>query len=249
MPDYLVYLTAGYNPEFSKLVDLCVKSILATHDRSKIDICIMCDEHYVQYVNHLPVKIHITGTNTTPVMASLRKLEVFNIDDIYKYKKVLFLDGDILVTKSLLPIFEAASDPAKLYVFEEDEYKTPHTSVYFSNMTYTPEELKILEENNIKGFNCGQFLFTPTPEMKQHFTNIILKMNNFKGEFHYEQSFMNVYFNLQHTLTDRTMLKEHVKIYPEYNTYYPSKTIIHFTGTLDKYTKLERMISIIAFKD
>jgi len=248
MPDYLVYLTVGYNPEFSKLVDLCVKSILATNDTSNIDICIMCDDQYSQYIRHLPVKIHITGTNATPVIASMRKLEVFNIPGIEKYKKILFLDGDILITKSLLPIFEAATDPTKLYVFEEIEYDNPHTSIYFSHVTYTPEELKMFEDNNIKGFNCGQFLFAPTPDMKQHFMNIITKMNNFKGQFHYEQSFMNVYFNTNPTLTDRTMLQEHVKIYPEYKTYYPSKTIIHFTGTTE-YTKLERMVSIIAFKD
>lgn len=249
MPDYLVYLTVGYNPEFSKLVDLCVKSILATNDKSKIDICIMCDDRYIEYVRHLPVNFHITGTNTTPVISSMRKLEVFNMPDIQKYKRILFLDGDILVTKSLLPLFEAATDDEKLYVFEETKYKNPHTSIYFSHLTYTPEEIKVLEDNNIKGFNCGQFIFTPTPEMKQHFANIILKMNNFKGQFHYEQSFMNVYFNLKHdTLTDRTMLQEHVQIYPEYKTYYPSKTIIHFTGTTE-YTKLERMVSILFFAD
>lgn len=248
MPEYLVYLTVGYNPEFSKLVDLCVKSILATNDKSMIDICIMCDNHYVQYISHLPVKIHITGTNTTPVISSMRKLEVFNIPNIEKYKKILFLDGDILVTKSLVPIFEAATDINKLYVFEERDYNDPHTSIYFSHLTYTPEELNILEKRNIKGFNCGQFLFTPTTEMKNHFSNIIQKMNNFDGQFHYEQSFMNVYFNLNHTLTDRNMLQEHVKIYPEYKTHYPSKTIIHFTGTTE-YTKLERMVSILTFSD
>lgn len=244
MADYLVYLTVGYNPEFSKLVDLCVNSILEVGGNG-IDICIMCDCDYVEYVKHLPVKFHITGTNNSPVIASMRKLEVFNIPGIEKYKKVLFLDGDILVTKSLIPIFEAATDFSKLYVFEETDYENPHTSVYFSHVNYTPEQLKFLEENNIKGFNCGQFLFTPTPMMKQIFSTIIKNMNNFTGEFHYEQSFMNVFFNINHQLTDRTMLQNHVQIYPEYKTHYPSKTIIHFTGTT-QYTKLERMVSILS---
>ena len=243
MPDYLVYLTVGYNPEFAKLVDLCVTSILATNDKSIIDICVMCDDQYSKYIRHLPVKIHITQTNTTPVISSMRKLEVFNIPLISNYKKVLFLDGDILVKKSLIPLFESASDINKLYVFEETDYENPHTSIYFSHLTYTPEELKILNDNNIKGFNCGQFLFTPTLQMQEIFSNIISKMNNFKGQFHYEQSFMNVFFNLNHTLTDRNMLQQHVQIYPEYNTTYPSKTIIHFTGTT-QYTKLERMLSL-----
>lgn len=242
MQDYLVYLTVGYNPEFSKLVDLCVNSILATNDTSKIDICIMCDNHYVQYISHLPVKIHITDTNTTPVIASMRKLEVFNISGIEKYKKVLFLDGDILIKKSLIPIFEAATDITKLYVYEEIDYENPHTSIYFSHLAYTPEQIEFLNHHNIKGFNCGQFLFTPTPIIKQIFSSIISHMNNFKGQFHYEQSFMNVFFNINNTLTDRTMLQEHVQIYPEYKKDYPTKTIIHFTGTTE-YTKLERMIA------
>lgn len=226
---YLVYLTAGYNPLFSKLIDVCVKTILRVTDTAKVDICVMCDQEYSQYINHLPVKIHITDKSPTAMISSMRKLEVFNIENIMNYERVLFLDGDIVVTKSLIPLFEAATDPTKLYVLEET-FENPHTLNFFSLLSYTPEEIKALDDQNIKGFNCGQFLFTPTIEMKTHFANIINHICGYTGIYFYEQSFMNVYFNARYTILDTKLLMEHVKIFPEENVMYEDKRIIHFTG-------------------
>jgi alpha-N-acetylglucosamine transferase len=126
---YLVYLTVGHDPFFAILVELCVNSILATTDNSKIDICIMCSSDYQQYVSHLPVKIHLTGWTESAMLSSMRKLEVFNVQNIFDYERVLFLDGDIIVQKSLIPLFEAVTDSSKLYIFNE-YYKGQHNHIY-----------------------------------------------------------------------------------------------------------------------
>jgi len=244
---YLVYLTVGHDPFFAKLVELCVNSILATTDNSKIDICIMCSSDYQQYVSHLPVKIHLTGWTESAMLSSMRKLEVFNVQNIFDYERVLFLDGDIIVQKSLIPLFEAVTDSSKLYIFNE-YYKGQHNHIYFSLLQYTSEELQYLDDNNIIGFNCGQFIFTPTLEMKDHFTNIIHKILNHKGEYFYEQSFMNVYFNMRHTMLDNKLLNDYVRLFPDDGVAYDDKTIIHFAGLLpgqtirDKYDKMVRFL-------
>ena len=226
---YLVYLAVGHDPFFAKMVEICVKSIIATTDNSKIDICIMCDSEYQQYVSHLPVKIYLTGKSATAMGSSMRKVEVFDIPNIHDYERVLFLDGDIIVTKSLIPLFEAATDSEKFYVFKE-HWQNQHSHIFFSLLQYTQEELKYLNDNNIVGFNCGQFLFTPTLEMKEHFHNVINSINNHKGDYFYEQSFMNVYFNKRHTMLENTLLNEYVRLFPEHNILYDTKTIIHFAG-------------------
>lgn len=244
---YLVYLSVGHDPFFVKMVDICVNSILATTDNSKIEICVMCDSEYQQYLSHLPVKIHLTDKSLTAMSSSMRKVEVFNIENIHDYERVLFLDGDIIVTKSLIPLFEAASDPSKFYVFKE-HYKHQHSHIFFSLLKYTQEELNYLNDNNIVGFNCGQFLFAPTLEMKEHFNNVVNSMTNYKGEYFYEQSFMNVYFNKRHTMLNNTLLNEYVHLFPIDDVLYEDKSIIHFAGLLpgqtirDKYDKMVRYL-------
>jgi alpha-N-acetylglucosamine transferase len=244
MAEYLVYFTVGHNPEFAKLLKLCVKSIEMTNDMSKIDICIMSDAEYTtKYLGDISANFHTTEPTNSPEKSSMRKLEVFNIENIMNYKRILFLDCDIVVTKSLLPIFERATDINKLYVFEETHYNAPHTSICFSHLTYTPEELKMLKDNNILGFNCGQFLFTPTSQMKTIFDEMVVKMASFTGKYFYEQSFMNVFFNLNHELTERKMLQDFVRIFPQNKEKYPTKTIIHFTGT-DSSSKYSGMMYV-----
>ncbi len=227
--DYLIYLTAGYDPEFSKLTQLCIQSIREHNDMSKIDIVILCDKEYSRYLVDFGSNIHITETNTTAMMSSMRKLEIFSWPKVKDYKRVLFLDSDIIVSKSLIPIFESADNEHILYVFEES-YVSPHGSQYFSLLNYTSEQETMLNNKNIKGFNCGQFLFTPNESMENHFEEILKMIKNHNGSYYYEQSFMNVYFNLRSELTNRTLLNEHIQLFPDHNVLYPTKTIVHFTG-------------------
>jgi hypothetical protein len=47
--------------------------------------------------------------------------------------------------------------------------------------------------------------FLNNETMKQHFDNILDMVENYEGEYYYEQSFMNKYFNLKN-LTDLTVI-------------------------------------------
>ena len=74
-------------------------------------------------------------------------------------------------------------------------------------MDYEGDELVFLYENNVRVFNAGFFGFLNNEAMKQHFDNILEMVKNFKGEYYYEQSFMNKYFNLKN-LTDLTVIND-----------------------------------------
>lgn len=230
-PKYLVYLTVGFHPDFARLTELCVRSIRENNDMSLIDICVMCDESYAPLVAPLDTNLHITGQNPTAVCASMRKLEVFDLPNIYDYDQVLFLDSDIVVCGNLVPIFEEAAAAGNHFFhgYEED-YNDPHRAPWFSLYTYDETEIRALDAAGIRGMNAGQFLFAPTAQMKGHFDAIREMVRTHKGHYHYEQSFVNVYFNRRPHLTERQVLQKYVRIYPTYDRYEPGKVIVHFNG-------------------
>ena len=243
-PKYLVYLTTGFHPHFAKLTELCVNSIRDNNDMSQLDICIMCDKNYTYLVERLNTKLFITDNNPTPVLAAMRKLEIFDLPGIDEYDQVMFLDSDIVVCGNLVPLFEEAAAVGKdrICAFEED-YKDPHRAPWFSMFTYEESQIQAMDAAGIRGINTGQFIFAPTPEMRGHFDAIRELARNHHGHSHYEQSYVNVYFNLRPDLTERQMLQKHVRIYPQFDCYDPSKVIVHFNGDGEHgpYIKLQKM--------
>ena len=156
----------------------------------------MCDEDYRHLIQDLKVDYTmITNKNSDPMQVSMRKVEIFAFPDINKFDKVIYLDSDIIITGDLNVIFDDIVERDKLYVFEESDDYREHNFKYFGLQNYTPDEIKSFSDRRIKVFNCGQFGFKVSEEMHAHFYNILYFMKNYKGEFYYEQSFMNYYFN------------------------------------------------------
>lgn len=208
----LIYFTVGFNPEYIELTYWCIYSLLYQGlSLENLDILIMCDQDYLKYVQEkLPswVKIMITDHNNCAMHASMRKIEIFNFVDIYQYDKILYLDSDIVTLKNIKVFFEKELDPNVLYVKSEN---VDHTSSFHSleSYKYTNEQMMFFKEHDIKPFSCGHFLFKNSIHMKQHFNNVIDLVKKYIGNFFYEQSFMNYYFNLNN-LTDPTFLDEYI---------------------------------------
>ena len=191
----LVYFVIGSDPQYSQLLEYCVTTIRCYPENDAYDILVMCDAEYAKYIEHLPVKIHITPANSTPMQASTRKTEIFKVPDIQKYDKILYLDADIVVTGGLAGIFERVTDTEKLYVKSDNG---SHTEIYWyrADTPYDTETLTRFKEHNILTFNCGQFAFKNSPSMKSHFESVCSTIDQvFDPNVHfYEQSFMNDYF-------------------------------------------------------
>jgi hypothetical protein len=81
--------------------------------------------------------------------------------------------------------------------------------------------------------------------MKNHFDNIRSMINEYKGEFFYEQSFLNVYFNKNNKTNRIVISNDNYKMHPIPHVNYEGK-LVHFCGgpgnALNKYTLMTRYI-------
>jgi len=122
------------------------------------------------------------------------------------YKKVFYLDCDIVVCSNILDIFETTSipqEPSKLAVVPERyiPLERAHTLVDYyrlKHLPYSKAQVDTFIKEKIYGFNCGHFVFVPTAEMKTHFDNVRELVRETVAEnkyYFYEQCFMNYYFN------------------------------------------------------
>jgi len=149
--------------------------------------------------------------------SSFKKLNIHSYD-ISNYDKIMYIDSDILVDVNLEYFFDQIHD-GKLYAFAETSNPEYHIKKFHSLLSYTEKELEFLVFNKIYVFNAGLFGFANSPSMKKHFEAIIAMKNDYEGEYYYEQSFMNVYFNLRN-LVDTTLINGSnckMNIYPKYD--------------------------------
>ena len=92
-------------------------------------------------------------------------------------------------------------------------------------------------------FNAGQFLFKNSTKMKAHFDNVNWFMQNWPGQYFFEQAFMNHYFCVN-AFTDATKFDKFVKLIPAGIMEAPHKdcTILHFIGpALDGAAKITHL--------
>ena len=203
-----MYFTVGGKPQYVAILKFCIETIRATCDENEAyDILVMCDENYKSNVSDIDnIDIMITPPNKDGVQASMRKVEIFSYDKIFNYDKVLYLDCDIVVKGSLSTLFDRIVDYTKLYVYKEFVIKVGMSGLYLwwnHPALLTAEIADEFTQSGIGFFNCGQFLFGVSQQMKQHFDNVLENIKNHTGSFFYEQSFMNEYFLLtKNTIQD-----------------------------------------------
>jgi lipopolysaccharide biosynthesis glycosyltransferase len=173
----------------------------------------------------------------------MNKLKIFDYENINKYNKIFFIDSDIIIHTNLNNIFDNLTKDNLLYVKKESlkSLREDHKNIFFSLQLYTEEQLDNFEKEKIFVFNAGQFGFFNSEQMKNHFNNINNLIINHKGEFFYEQSFMNHYFNLNKLKND-DILENKVRLFPEDNIKYENK-LVHFCGIGEGNPKYDRMLN------
>jgi len=232
----LVYFVIGSEPKYSQLLEYCINTIRCYPENDNYDIMVMCDAEYSQNIKHLPVRIHITESNVTAMQASMRKVEIFKAD-IEKYDKILYLDSDIVISGSLGSIFDCVEDPSKLYVKKEGS----HTDIYWSraDAPYDTATLNRFKDHGISSFNCGQFAFKKSPEMHQHFENVLQEIKAvFNPAVHfYEQVFMNNYFCTGEHLLYNLDTKCHIFNSAEQTHDFTGSIINHFANASCHWSK------------
>jgi len=198
----LIYFILFGNNEYIFLQRMLLKS-LNSQTYNNFDLLFITDEETKSTIQDIPelkkhnVYYHIVASTTDPVDASMQKLKIYEWENIYKYKNILFLDADIIVVGNVGTIFESESVKNNvIYSAVHNKNQSLHKTVYHCLIDYTEYQLHNFSEKNITAFNAGQFFFKNTSTMKSHFENINNFISKWDGRYFFEQSFINYYFNL-----------------------------------------------------
>lgn len=243
----LVYYVIGGNSDYVQVLRTSIDSLRTFNP--EVDVVIMCDENYASYVEEMlqsipykGIEIHLTPSNATHIIASMRKTEIFQYPSIWNYDRVLYLDCDICVGSSLAPIFNGISKDDVLYVVPEGTDFERHKCYYYSraDRPYDDQTLGHMQDNGIYVFNAGQFGFKVSATMQKHFKDVCQDKMSYDASIHfYEQSFMNAHFNPHCAVSYDIEKYVRLTLVPEVE---PSIVIYHFCGCGTPYTeKLQKM--------
>jgi Glycosyl transferase family 8 len=235
----LVYTLVTFDPTlYVNLIKIFLRSICLFSSRD-FDILIITDCKTHRLIESLPEAKALSllyldvAVDDDLFHALLRKLDIVNFGDFLKYRKILYLDCDIIVQHDLCRIFrEVKAVSNVLYAPEEGT----HDGKFWTLGLYRPIDFIEMKKRGIKSFNSGTFLFIPTREMLGHFKNVKRMAETFRGSHFYDQSFLNYYFNIRGMSSTR-YISQFVKMFPDRSRYYPNKTLIHFTGIGDRKSK------------
>jgi len=168
--------------------------------------------------------------------ASCCKLKIFQYDRINKYKKILYLDTDVLVNSDLNILFNLEISNDKVYALEEG--RIGH--IYWGGQFFATKNFDL----NTPAFSAGVLYFMNSVSIKMLFddTNIhistYLSKNN-KIPICLDQPFL-VYNSFVQEKYDNQMIKDYLENNPSELTH--TKIIYHFPGNPGSYnSKINKM--------
>ena len=235
----LIYFTAFCNDEYMELLKILLRS-LKNQPYQNFELLVITDEstklkiESLDEVGSFTINYHVVNSVKNPVDASMEKLKIYNWKNIDNYKRILFLDLDVVVIGNLESIFESVIKNNVFYSATHNHKQSMHKTHYHCLCDYTREQLMNFEKSGITSINAGQFLFTNTPTMKLHFDNINSFILQWDGRYFFEQSFLNHYFNLLE-MTDTKVFQEQFQFvsineHQKNNVFGPASVFVHFMG-------------------
>lgn len=245
----LIYFSAFGDPGYIDLAKPLIKG-LKNQPYKNFDLLFITDRktkkkiEKIKELSEFNVHYFIKGKITDPVESSMQKLKIYEFEKIREYKKILFLDLDILVVGDLSRVFEEKIHPNFIYSAIHKFSQNIHRTSYHTIQQYTDTHLEMLSRLNIFPFNAGQFLFINTSTMKKHFNNINNFIKKWDGKYFFEQSFMNTYFN---TLRISNVFKFKdqfcfisINSGDKHNILNPDSVFVHYMGSVgDPRSKLD----------
>lgn len=204
----LVYYTVGGDPKYVEMLKLSIESLRTASNMTNTHVMVMCDENYLDKLNDIKgvddFMIVQKGKNAMEI--SLQKINIMDYNKIDAYKKVLFLDCDIIVNRDIITdyldkleeigqSFDANDYMNKLHVCVEHTNALYHNEPWFGFKNYKKSQLALFHIKKQWVFNCGQFSFFVNDKMKKYFKDVQEIYARHRGPYYYEQSFMNIYFN------------------------------------------------------
>lgn len=207
---HLLYYTVFLNEEYVDLIELSLQSVFDCTPNINFDVLFITDEEHKEKILQKPITnkfncyFHILSTPFSGPRASMRKLTVFDYNNINLYEKILFLDCDAIAINDINTLFNLVTSPEKLYTGTNKNITTNSlSSPTHGLMFFSEKDLEIVVENYTKfiPFNAGQFVFYNTERMRGHFNNTRWLIKNWPGDLFFEQGPMNYYFVINNIST------------------------------------------------
>uniref|UniRef100_A0A6C0E387 Methyltransferase domain-containing protein n=1 Tax=viral metagenome TaxID=1070528 RepID=A0A6C0E387_9ZZZZ len=168
------------------------------------------------------VKFEINDTYNDIDKSCKARLDIFKLPSIINYKKVLYLDTDILVKDNINQLFDVCKEDI-LYVLEEGDIYSNYD--YWGNILFGDE---VNNYNDKTAFTSGILLFNNCEKIKYLFNkineDIIQRPYNFSC---YDQPYI-IYNAFKYNLYNNKLLKS-IVVNNDYNIY-SDKVIHHFPG-------------------
>ena len=212
---------------------LCLESILVYGNLdTNTDILVYTSTIFMNkikknYLYNYKIIFEINDIYNDIDKACKSRLDIFNLSSIIKYKKILYLDTDIIVKDDLNKVFDVCTENI-LYVLEEGEINHDFD---FWGKTLFGNETNDYEDKT--AFTSGILLFNNCEEIKNLFTkineDIIARPYYFSC---YDQPYI-IYNAFKYRLYNNKILKSYVV--NNDNNIHSDKVIHHFPGGVGHY--------------
>lgn len=234
----LIYILINFDTKvYLKMFELFFTALTKTSDLSKFDFLIITQkniEDKIKKIINNQINTHFLFVDKDPnlSLALLHKFDIIDFPKYLDYKKIMYIDIDILVIKDINILFKTITNIKDNIIYASKEGKPFDRFWTFSK--YNDDNVKFIKDNKITSFNSGTFIFKPSESMKEHFKNIKeIGMDYYlhNKPYFYDQSIMNYYFN-RVGLNNTILLTKYIQIFPEINKDYSksNKVILHFAG-------------------
>jgi FkbM family methyltransferase len=189
------------------------------------------------------IKFEINDEYTNLDKACKARLDIFNLDSVHNYSKILYLDTDILVKNDINKVFEVCKEDI-LYALEEgilEKCEKYEPSDSWGRILFG-DELKNYDDKS--AFTSGILLFNNCEIIKDLFNKINEDIINRPYYFHcYDQPYI-VYNAFKYNLFNNKILKS-LAVNSDSNIH-SNKVIHHFPGGPGVYkNKIDAMESFL----
>jgi hypothetical protein len=236
----LIYFTLGNNQNYTKLADLCVKSLYRNNYDGDFLFITDNKETLLNSISFKKEPFFINVDETNLLTSASNKLKIYQFKNIEDYDKIIYSDLDILWLLNPDIIFNKIIND-KFYVSNEDSLMSDDL---WGGYILDENEKQIIKKNNIKGINSGIFGFNRNMVNHLHKVDEFLENNQHLINVCLEQPFFNVYL-FRNNLYDTT-LNMYVS-HDGYNTESYNGGVLHFAGGPgffdNKYTKMINYIN------
>lgn len=175
------------------------------------------------------IYFHINDQYNNVDKAAKARLDLFNIPIVDHYSKILYLDTDILIRRSLQPVFDMIQDTSIPLLYTVQEGSIDHPSDFWGKSLFGKD---IEKYTNRSAFSSGILLFPNHPLIKKLFEEIKCHIIENKNAGFYDQPYF-VYHAFKNQMYNNQILKEYgVNGNHDIDT---KKTILHFCGGVGKF--------------